>query len=59
MNNKQDRIEKSLKDTLHERLSIAEKEGVKYTTRHYLAVPIHEGYIPRYLGIQSKHETYN
>jgi hypothetical protein len=55
----QNHVHRSLKDIHKERLASAEREGVKYTTRHYLAVPIYEGYVPKYLGIQSKFETYN
>jgi hypothetical protein len=52
-------VHRSLKDICKERELLAQKEGVKLTTKHYIAVPIYDGYVPQYLGVQSKHETYN
>jgi hypothetical protein len=55
----QDRIYRSLKDICRESELLAEKEGVKLTTKHYLAVPIIEGVPPKYLGIRDFEMNYD
>jgi hypothetical protein len=55
----QPQAHRSLKDICRERELLAEKEGVKLGNSHYRAVPLYEGYVPKYLGVQSNHETYN
>jgi hypothetical protein len=55
----QNHVHRSLKDICKERQRLAETEGVKLGNKHYGLVPIYEGYVPKYLGVQGKHETYN